>query len=900
MLVLLVLELTDTVLAQPFIPRNVDGMDCSQGWVYLPNRGQVFDLAGTNRSDVRFHSVGTLPSVYAMDHARTAVTFPAYDSLDHQNDAVCRIDMMPTGEAVRSPEPILWEPTQMKYNFYETHTPQGVTGVTGGLRVIYEDIYPSIDYHILSNAYGPKFLFVVRPGGDPADLFLQFDGQDSIGVDYYGTLKLYVGNRQLRLNQAWAYQQIGNTVVPVVWTPNYQNSQGSALVTLNFGTYNPQYPLIFQLTPLQPAMPPPPPSGPVPEWCTYLPGATQEDFISDLAEGENGYVYYTGHSKSTSGLPVNGGQINQPQLNNNFDAITGKFNQYYETVADADAWMTYYGDYYDERARSLAYDPVNDRVAFCGLSNSSSTALNFDVGLPTCDRDDGYGMLGVLNALTGTRIYGTRFPAILFSFLEAKDVDYDTTGDLCVVGKGDLNDMGSSWPYVDISGTSDYFSISYTENDNTLRGNGFLMRFNSAMERTYSTALGGPWHDEALSCKVDDVNNVLYVGGFSYTANDLNAPDCPPNGGFDFPICPAGGFIKDRLNWFNDGENVFTDGFIIKFDLPTMHMAWSTYLGGALDDRVTDIDVDGDGNIYAVGFTDPYSDYGATACGWGSGDQFPPCANGQYFEAYTATTGYDHFICRFDPTTAMTWSTLIQGNRDEFYFGIANTRVSCDDANNVFLYGSTLSGLVATDITPVDILTNGNYYSQLTHADLGSSLLTKYDTYVAGFSPDGTLFYSSYLGGPEGDFSGGLEAINGRLYISGGTECSAGFPIHAPTIPGRTPYLRQPSATVGDMDAFLAQLQYDITLGLDPELSSNTSCLLLYPNPAEDLCTAIVPRGITIQSVEVFDPTGRKVHAVSASSVAGFSLRTAGMVPGLYLVRATTAQGMLSSRFLKR
>jgi hypothetical protein len=102
------------------------------------------------------------------------------------------------------------------------------------------------------------------------------------------------------------------------------------------------------------------------------------------------------------------------------------------------------------------------------------------------------------------------------------------------------------------------------------------------------------------------------------------------------------------------------------------------------------------------------------------------------------------------------------------------------------------------------------------------------------------------------------------------------------------------------MDAFLAQLQYDITLGLDPELSSNTSCLLLYPNPAEDLCTAIVPRGITIQSVEVFDPTGRKVHAVSASSVAGFSLRTAGMVPGLYLVRATTAQGMLSSRFLKR
>ncbi|MBK8614270.1 MAG: T9SS type A sorting domain-containing protein [Flavobacteriales bacterium] len=834
-----------------------------------------------------------------MDEIRTAVTFAAYDSIDHQNDKVCRLDFYPTGEAVRVSVPFAYDPLPMKYNFYETYTPQGVTNVTGSQRIIYPNIYSKIDYHILSDRYGPKFLYVVRPGGNPDDLLLRFEGQDSLDVDVDGMLRLYMGTKQTRLNQGMAYQQVGNTIVPVTWVPSYENQHGSALVSFDFGAFDPTKPLIIQVTPLNPAaFAPPPPPGPTPEWCTHVPGAGQEDFISDLAEGENGYIYYTGHSKSATGLPVNGGQVVQPFLfPSNFDAIVGKFNQYYETTADGAAWMTYYGNNGPDKARSLAYDPVNGRVAICGLSESVQTALNFENGLPTSDRNDGYGMLAVLDAATGAGLYGTRFPTYLVD-LDISDVDYDASGNLYVVGGANLVDWGA-WPFVDPTGTADYYSIGYPQAGLTFRNDGFVMRFNSLMERTYSTALGGPQSDAALSCKVDDLNNVLYVGGYTSTANDLNVPDCPSNGWLDFPICGAGGFIKDRLNEFNDGAGQYSDGFIVKFSIPTMHMDWSSYLGSSLEDRLTDLEVDGLGNVYAVGYVKGQG-YCSTPCSWVNSSLFPQCGLGQYFEPYDGLQAdWDHYICRFDSNTDMTWSTMIQGSRDESYYSLANIRVSCDVDNNVFLQSSTVSGSVATDITAVDLLANASYYSQTEHGDEGFGVLTNFDVYIAGFSPAGSLFYSSYLGDPGSDWAGGLEAINGRLYTSGATTGGGGFPIHAPLIPGHTPYCLAASA-LNAIEGYLAQLEYDATVGVDDRATSPLNVLQLFPNPVEDQLTVQWHTGGFIQSISIYDLTGRMVLEHSGVNAGICTLATGGLASGMYTVSVRTGTGLASARFIKR
>ena len=64
---MLTVEVAHAGMAQPFTPENFDGMGYSAGWNSLVNDGQVYDLAEDPRDDVRFHSVGTIPSIYAMD-----------------------------------------------------------------------------------------------------------------------------------------------------------------------------------------------------------------------------------------------------------------------------------------------------------------------------------------------------------------------------------------------------------------------------------------------------------------------------------------------------------------------------------------------------------------------------------------------------------------------------------------------------------------------------------------------------------------------------------------------------------------------------------------------------------------------------------------------------------------
>ena len=88
--------------------------------------------------------------------------------------------------------------------------PDGSTYVEGFSRVIYKDVWPHIDVHFYGGGLGAKVAFVIRPGGVPETIQLAFVGQDSLGLDVLGALKLYSQGKWIELREAQAYQVDGN------------------------------------------------------------------------------------------------------------------------------------------------------------------------------------------------------------------------------------------------------------------------------------------------------------------------------------------------------------------------------------------------------------------------------------------------------------------------------------------------------------------------------------------------------------------------------------------------------------------------------------------------------------------------------------------------------------------
>lgn len=110
---------------------------------------------------------------------------------------------------------------------------------------------------------------------------------------------------------------------------------------------------------------------------------------------------------------------------------------------------------------------------------------------------------------------------------------------------------------------------------------GFVARLSAdGSELEYETYLGGTRSDAVTSIAIGAGGDVVYVGGYT------SSPD--------FPI--AGPAVQTRLN----GS---TNGFLSAFDVRSGKLVFSTYLGGGGEDRITKVVVVGDGDLFVAGET---------------------------------------------------------------------------------------------------------------------------------------------------------------------------------------------------------------------------------------------------------------------------------------------------------
>jgi hypothetical protein len=227
----------------------------------------------------------------------------------------------------------------------------------------------------------------------------------------------------------------------------------------------------------------------------------------------------------------------------------------------------------------------------------------------------------------------------------------------------------------------------------------------------YLTYLGGGDLDTATGMAIDSAGNA-YVTGFTRSTNFPTLDALQPNN-------------RGRFN-----------GFVTKLG-PAGTLIYSTYLGGATSDSASGIAVDSAGNIYVAGI--------ATSANF-------PVVNAVQANLNGAS---DLYVAKLNPSgDQLMYSTFLGGSQED-----AATAVAVDSSGNVYVTGATLSA----DFRTANAIQSAH----------GGGI---FDSFVVKLNPSGSLVYSTYLGGGGGDRGFRVAAdSSGNAYVVGDTF-STNFP----------------------------------------------------------------------------------------------------------------------------
>lgn len=231
----------------------------------------------------------------------------------------------------------------------------------------------------------------------------------------------------------------------------------------------------------------------------------------------------------------------------------------------------------------------------------------------------------------------------------------------------------------------------------------------------YATFLGGQNGEFAHGIAVDPAGNA-YVTGYTDSAADF--PLVTPA-----QIAHGGG----------------SDAFVAKLSADGSILQFSTFLGGASNDRGRGIAVAADGSVVVIGTT--------------ASENYPTTAGAPQ---PSLGGGVDAFVTRLTPAgSALAYSTYLGGSGDEgSYIGLG---VALDGQGNACVEGTTTSTNFPTTPGALQRLPGG-----------GGS-----DAFVAKINSTGTgLLFSTYLGGSaqELGYGDGIALDReGYIYVCGGT-----------------------------------------------------------------------------------------------------------------------------------
>jgi len=876
-------------MAQPplvpndLIPIDHKGEAPSSHVGYMPNRGQLTAMQGGSVPDVLFYSIQSRPQTFFTNKNEVFFQLGARDTSFTTPDSIFRVGMKFIGPNVNpNSSPNAYEEQPDLWNFILGHLPEPLMGMRASRRIVYPDVYPSIDFHAYSNPWGPKFYIVMRPGSNPADVRLQFNGQDSLILDAFAQLKAYVTDKFVILPRGLCYQEINGSTVLVNAAVDYMLFPGDVSVGFNPVSYDPAFPLIIDISTSLGGM-----GGGTdmaPEWNTFY-GHTEADYPEDALVLNDGSLMVCGITFSPS-FPLENAQ---------FDIFDGSAEAYYsEFNSDySRRYTTFFGGNGFDRASSMAVTNDESSVYLTGRTLSTNLpTLQLGSGFfdnsPETSGDSFFARFSRESNTMGIRQLVTYFGQGIWTMNRLR------------VGPDDhVHVIGTTepfgpfpWPEQTCQGTNGTFPIcnppgsdDFTQSATGGGADAFYLHFDDGFNLVHSTFFGGSQTEHGTDLLIDaNTGNIYFVGN---TASRRLAPvNCQPTGTTGgFPLCALpGAYFQQNLNVTNTGG--LNDGYIASLS-PEGRLLWSTYVGSTDDETGHYIGRSYDGSIYMAGLTNA-SAYSSVDCAPPSGSGFPRCASGSQVQYPRSSEAFDNYILKFNGSTkSLAWSTFIRAQVNSLKVG--------DEAGNM------LVGLTAEAGMPVQ--PHFNTYFQPVSADPPGS--GKVDGLVMGFTPNDQLLFSTYIGGMGNDRV--VQALpwgGGRLYVVGRSFSDFAFPFNCPPTTNPYCYLSYATQSATTGEAFYAQLQYDVTIGIgehETPLAPGSS-VLAYPNPTDGGLSLVFGAdwlNVPLATLALFDAAGRLVHEERLRPTnTAHTLQMPGNSPGAYMLRLHAENGLVHHQLI--
>lgn len=468
-------------------------------------------------------------------------------------------------------------------------------GISTSKAVFYKDIYKNIDLKVYGNENQVEYDWIVKPGGNPADIRFEYKSIRATNIDREGNLVIDTPFGKMMHQRPHSFQMLQGEKVNVSsgFKQIGKNSYGFSI-----GKYDKNFELI--LDPVVSLL-----------YSTYM-GGSDTELYTRMTIDKAGQVHFTGYTYSIDYPTKN---AYQGSKNYGLDAIVTKLNasgsdlifstyfggssyEYFSTIAIADNGDVYIGGDTFSDDMPAFNGPIGWKDVFLARFDANGNYLGGRY-LGGTDEDRS-GFLTIDNSnhlwLTGFT-YSTDFPTknpyqsmnkgdasayVCKLSPDLKDIEYSTylggasedvadhiavdkAGYFYVVGRTGSGDfpLKNAWQNHYAGGERDVFLSKFRPDGSKL---------------VFSTLLGGTGDELPYGLAIGNSGDI-YVGGFTTST--------------DFPT-------KNPYQATNHGDY---DIFISRFNANGSKLLYSTYLGGSEDEVHGALIIDNSGCIYLTGST---------------------------------------------------------------------------------------------------------------------------------------------------------------------------------------------------------------------------------------------------------------------------------------------------------
>lgn len=838
-------------------PTDYNGEVPADNFLYYANRGQVVDTAYTPVPDVKFYTNYTSPKFYIEKNSFSFV-FSKIDTVASTADTLQRIDLTHKGVNTSAKTYPLNE--QESYlNYFLGYLPAPVTGVFGNQRLVTTDLYSNIDLVYSSNQHGIKLYYIVKPGGNPADIQLEFSGASSYSLNgSSNALSINSAIGSLTFDRPTAYQlTTGNATVAVTgWTPDWTTNGASNKYKFNLGSYTSSLTLVIEVDEGNAAFSIA--SNQSLKWSTYL-GDAGNDEVNNVKTDVNNNLFAIGETSQNSFPGSNAGIYSS-----NFgmrDATLTKFD-----ASDKLLWSTYMGGTRDERLTGVDFAPNGDIYAV-GSTNSDNLSLVSKSGAY-----NGNAYAGPHSNTWGWETDGFVFqldqgglnnPWLIYYGGNAFDFltgcKFDRNGNLFVIGYSASTDISNVTP----TGAYNHVITNNSGGSGDYLGDGIIVKFDASSNINWSTYIGSTDGDPGYY-PYDYLYDLDFVAGVDLVVVGSSQ-------GNDYPVYHPG------TQYYNSTGN---NAVISRFS-NTGQMQWSTYYDGGQADVA-----------YSVLCNNGLTYVGGVVYSTSSG--IHTVSSPQYYYQGTSGGVNDGLFLVFDEDDALFHASYIGGSGSEFI-----TDIEMDGHGNLYFAGSTSSSdFPAPSTNPAN-----TYYS----AYNGSG-----DNFICALAQGGISWFTC-LGGTNTEasslpFFGAISGndkysasicINGNdnLFFGGKTSSSETQLFPRDPESGPPVYFQNNMAGTNDGSITKFDLVPVITAGVK-ENSAIDNSILVYPNPTSTLLNVQLNDQAADLSYRIYDNLGRVIAAGKCPNRFN-TISVSSLSNGIYFLELYNARATYSAKFIK-